>query len=104
MGIHKLLNLALLVLGGHLSLYNMVGTVGERLCARLVGTVVTKSADEFYHELTLTDTSYCEYHFQEMKEIFHIPGMDKWVMVDKMVDGTKEEGDSISSPPEKMQT
>jgi hypothetical protein len=39
-----------------------------------------------------------------MKEIFHLPGMDKWVMVDKMVDGTKEEGDCISSPPEKMQT
>ena len=56
-------------------------------------------------KFTLTDTSYyCEYHFQEMKETFHLPGMDKWVMVDKMVDGTKEEGDCISSPPEKMQT
>ena len=77
----------------------MVGTVGERLCACLVGTVASKSADEFYHEFTLTDTSYSEYHFNEMKEIFHLPGMEKWVMVDKTVDGTKEEGDSISSTP-----
>ena len=93
-----------LVLGGHLQLYNMEGTVGEKLFAGLMGTVGTKSADEFYNEFTLTDTSYSEYHFKEMKEIFHLPGMDKWIMVDKMVNGTKEEGDSISSSPEKMQT
>jgi hypothetical protein len=77
----------------------MVGTVGERLCARLVGTVATKSADEFYREFTLTDTSYCEYHFHQMKEIFHLPGMDKWVMLDRTDDGTKEEGPINSSPP-----
>ena len=77
----------------------MEGTVGEKLCARLMGTVGTKSADEFYNEFTLTDTSYSEYHFKEMKEIFDLPGMDKWIMLDKINTSTKEEGDSSSSSP-----
>ena len=49
----------------------MEGTVVERLCACLMGKVASKSADEFYNEFTLTDTHYSEYHFKEMKEIFH---------------------------------
>ena len=77
----------------------MVGTVGEKLCARLTGTVGTKSADEFYNKFTLTDTSYSEYHFKEMKEIFNLPGMDKWIMLHKTITSTKEEGDSSSSSP-----
>ena len=35
-----------------------------------------------------------------MKEIFDLPGMDKWVRVDqRSIDITKEEGDSSGSPP-----
>ena len=78
----------------------MEGTVGEKLCAHLTGTVGTNSADEFYNEFTLTDTSYSEYHFKEMKEIFDLPGMDKWIMLHKTITSTKEGlGDSSSSSP-----
>ena len=39
----------------------MEGTVGEKLCACLMGNVANKSADDFYNEFTLSfkGFSYC---------------------------------------------
>jgi hypothetical protein len=67
----------------------MEDTVIEKLCAHLTGTVANKPADEFYQEFNLSSTSYAEYYFKEMKEIFHLPEMEKWP-VRRSDLGTKE--------------
>ena len=50
----------------------------DRLCAQLTGTVANKAADDFYKEFNLTSSSFAEYYFKEMKEIFYLQGMDSW--------------------------
>ena len=50
----------------------------EKLCARLTGKVANKHAKDFYEEFNLSTSSYSEYYFKEMKEIFHLPVMDSW--------------------------
>jgi hypothetical protein len=56
----------------------MDDTLMKKLCARLTGTVGNKPADEFYQEFNLISSSFSEYYFNEMKDIFHLPGMEYW--------------------------
>ena len=39
---------------------------------------VEMTEDEFYNEFNLSTSSYSEFNFKEMKEIFHLPVMDTW--------------------------
>jgi hypothetical protein len=73
----------------------MEDTESEELCAHLTRTVANKPADEFYQEFNLISSSLSEYYFKEMKEIFHLPGMELWPKL-MTLDSTKE---SHRSPP-----
>ena len=66
----------------------------EKLCARLMGTVANKPADEFYNEFNLNKgTVFSEFYFKEMMQIFHFPGMELWPKLTTSEDlGTKKQG------------
>ena len=48
------------------------------LCARLTANVSSLSPEEFYEKFNLINSTYSEFHFKDMLEIFHLPGMDQW--------------------------
>jgi hypothetical protein len=48
------------------------------LRAHLTGVVGKKTAAKFYEEFNLISTSFSEYYFKEMMEIFHLEGMENW--------------------------
>jgi hypothetical protein len=48
------------------------------LCARLTANVSSLSPEEFYEKFNLVNSTYSEFHFKDMLEIFHLPGMDQW--------------------------
>ena len=50
------------------------------LCRRLTEDVGSMSADMFYTRFNLTgdDQVYAEFNFQEMKQIYHLQGMEQW--------------------------
>jgi hypothetical protein len=36
------------------------------------------SPQEFYKQFKLINSTYSEFHFKDLVEIFHLPGMEKW--------------------------
>jgi hypothetical protein len=48
------------------------------LCARLTANVSSLSPEEFYEKFNLINSTYSEFHFKDMLEIFHLPGMEQW--------------------------
>jgi len=48
------------------------------LCAHLTANVSSLSPQEFYDKFNLVNSTYSEFHFKDMLEIFHLPGMDQW--------------------------
>jgi hypothetical protein len=48
------------------------------LGARLTGAVSGTSVETFYKNFNLIGTPYSEFPFKDMKQIFHLEGMDNW--------------------------
>jgi hypothetical protein len=67
--------------------FAMANPCANELCTSLSGTSVgNRSGEEFYNYFNLMTCDYVEYSFNEMKDIFYLPGMDNWRSVLKESD------------------
>ena len=49
-----------------------------KLCDCLTGQLGNIPAAKFYKDFNLIDTSFSEYNFKQMQEIFYLSGMKEW--------------------------